>query len=101
MHSNRMPTRHVLTRLTPLMLAAGALLPFTLFIEQNPIDLAGPVAVAAFYTAESGGVGVLPVIIFGMAFCCSPGPISLGDSGDVPSRQWCLCCRCFWAGEPT
>ena len=68
MHSNRMPTRHVLTRLMPLLLAAGALLPFTLFIEQNPIDLAGPVAVAAFYTAESGGIGVLPVIIFGMAF---------------------------------
>ncbi len=67
MLSSRIPTKDVLTRLTPILLSAGAALPFTLLVERNPIDLAGPIALVAYFTAASGGTTLLPVIVVGMA----------------------------------
>jgi phosphatidylglycerophosphatase B len=64
MHPPGAPVKDVLWRLCGVMLAAGALLPLTYFLP--PIDLAGPLAQAAFWISESGGIRGTPAIAIGM-----------------------------------
>lgn len=60
MPPTRTPVTDVLTQLCCVMLAAGLLLPLTYLI--SPVDLTGPLAQAAYWTAESGGTLGTPVI---------------------------------------
>jgi phosphatidylglycerophosphatase B len=66
MQPPRAPVKNVLWRLCGVMLAAGALLPLTYFLP--PTDLTGPLAQAAFWISESGGVRGTPVVAIGMTF---------------------------------
>ena len=67
MHSTQAPVKHVLFRLSCIMLPAGSLLALTYFAPLNPfksphLDLTGPLAQAAYWTAESGGKMGIPLI---------------------------------------
>jgi membrane-associated phospholipid phosphatase len=65
MHPTRAPVKQVLMRLSCIMVVAGVLLPLTYLIP--PIDLTGPIPLAAYWTAESGGTVGTPVIAISMA----------------------------------
>ena len=73
MHPTGAPVKDVLVRLCCIMLAAGALLPLAYFLPR--FDLTGPVAQAAYWTAESGSRYGIPVI--GVGMIC----VLLGRSG--------------------
>lgn len=73
MQPTRAPVKEVLTRMSCIMPTAAALLPLTYLIP--PIDLTGPLAVAAYWTAESGGTIGTTVIALSMVI------VLLGRSG--------------------
>jgi phosphatidylglycerophosphatase B len=62
------PVKDVLWRLPRLLLPAGALAGMTYAVpalnpaEATPLDLTGPLALAAYWVAESGGVFGIPVL---------------------------------------